>query len=59
MVALPEGELGPNWISAGGGGLGSRGELGAIAMLGDFFLSFSLSFARYLNVRGVEEGQAT
>lgn len=25
----PEGELGPSWISAGGGGLGRRGELGA------------------------------
>lgn len=25
----PEGELGPIWISAGGGGLGRRGELGA------------------------------
>lgn len=28
-----EGDLGPIWISAGGGGLGSRGELGAIDML--------------------------
>lgn len=28
----PEGELGAIWISAGGGGLGSRGELGARAM---------------------------
>lgn len=29
----PEGDFGPIWISAGGGGLGSRGELGASAML--------------------------
>lgn len=28
-----EGDLGPIWISAGGGGLGSRGELGAIAIV--------------------------
>lgn len=33
-IAPPEGELGPIWISAGGGGLGSRGELGANAMIG-------------------------
>ena len=32
-AAPPEGDLGPSWISAGGGGLGSRGELGASAML--------------------------
>ena len=29
----PDGEFGPIWISAGGGGLGSRGELGASAMV--------------------------
>ena len=29
-----EGDGGPIWISAGGGGLGSRGELGGIDMLG-------------------------
>lgn len=32
-AAPPDGELGPIWISAGGGGLGSRGELGARAMV--------------------------
>lgn len=32
-VAPPEGDLGPIWISAAGGGLGSRGELGASAMV--------------------------
>lgn len=30
------GDLGPIWISAGGGGLGSRGELGGIDMTLDF-----------------------
>lgn len=35
IVALPEGDLGPNWISACGGGLGSLGELGAMAMMGE------------------------
>lgn len=30
----PEGDLGPIWISAGGGGLGNRGELGASDMVG-------------------------
>lgn len=29
----PEGEFGPIWISAGGGGLGRRGELGARDMI--------------------------
>jgi hypothetical protein len=29
----PEGECGPIWISAGGGGLGRRGELGARDMM--------------------------
>lgn len=29
----PEGEFGPIWISAGGGGLGRRGELGARDMV--------------------------
>lgn len=33
-AAPPEGEPGPIWISAVGGGLGSRGELGGIAMAG-------------------------
>jgi hypothetical protein len=28
----PDGDLGPIWISAAGGGLGSRGELGASDM---------------------------
>lgn len=31
-AAPPDGEPGPIWISAVGGGLGSRGELGGIAM---------------------------
>jgi len=34
-AAPPEGLLGPIWISAGGGGLGRRGELGASAMVDD------------------------
>jgi hypothetical protein len=29
-AAPPDGDLGPIWSSAGGGGLGSRGELGGI-----------------------------
>lgn len=29
----PDGEFGPIWISAGGGGLGKRGELGARDMM--------------------------
>lgn len=29
----PDGECGPIWISAGGGGLGKRGELGARDMM--------------------------
>lgn len=29
----PDGEFGPIWISAGGGGLGRRGELGARDMV--------------------------
>lgn len=33
-AAPPDGEPGPIWISAVGGGLGSRGELGGIAMAG-------------------------
>lgn len=34
-VTPPEGDLGPSWISAAGGGLGSRGELGASAIVGE------------------------
>lgn len=31
----PEGDLGPIWISAAGGGLGNRGELGARDMFAE------------------------
>lgn len=34
-AGLPDGDFGPIWISAGGGGLGSRGELGGTDMMGD------------------------
>ena len=32
-LGFMEGDLGPIWISVGGGGLGSRGELGGSDML--------------------------
>jgi hypothetical protein len=40
VVALPrDGDLGPIWISVGGGGLGSLGELGGRDMLLQLFVS--------------------
>lgn len=51
----PDGEFGPIWISAGGGGLGRRGELGARDMMDEVGRSSLISRASRLERREREE----
>lgn len=51
----PDGEFGPIWISAGGGGLGRRGELGARDMMDEVGRSSLISRASKLEGREREE----
>jgi hypothetical protein len=48
-LELRDGDLGPRCISVGGGGLGSRGELGGSAMVGKSVIEASWQLQFRLN----------